>query len=139
MIIIKYRALTFTYLASRLNKQTVPCLTLYWEFTAKLAFSNDLTYQLYIYQCIKNITTTQKNHETRYNVVHPQFRGYIHRTVFYSTLYKNHSSDLRTQLQIPSIPQDTHLLQIFAHTAIDPLNHPKPSVHTTAEVIHAHI
>ena len=60
---------------------------------------------------------TQKNHNTRYNVVHPQFRGYIQRTVFYSTLYKNHSSDLRTQLQIPSIPQDVHLAaDLCAHS-----------------------
>ena len=83
----------------------MPCLTLYWEFTAKLIISSDLTYQLYNYSCIKEQTTTQQNHNTRYNVVHPQFRGYVHRTVFYSTLYKNHSSDLRTQLQIPSSPQ----------------------------------
>ena len=45
------------------------------------------------------------NHNTRCNVVHPQCRGYVHRTLFYSTLYKNHSSDLCTQLQIPSSPQ----------------------------------
>ena len=124
MIIIKYRALIFTYLDSRLDKQTVPCLTLYWEFTAKLIISSDLTYQLYNYSCIKEQTTTQQNHNTRYNVVHPQFSGYFHRTVFYSTLYKNHSSDLRTQLQIPSIPQSCTLscrslrtqLQIFLIT-----------------------
>ena len=91
MIITKYSALIFTYLASRLDKQTVPFLTLYWEFTAKLVFCSDLTYQLYIYQCIK-----EHNNNTRYNMVHPQFRGYVHITVFYSTLYKNHSSDLRT-------------------------------------------
>ena len=30
-----------------------------------------------------NINNTQ-NHDTRYNVVHPQCRGYVHRTVFYS-------------------------------------------------------
>ena len=64
---------------------------------------------MYIYQCIKNKTQHNKNHNTRYNVVHPQCRGYVHRTVFYSTFYKNHSSDLRTQLQIPSSPQSrTH-------------------------------
>ena len=72
-------------------------------------------------------------------MVHPHFRGYVHRTMFYSTLYKNHSSDLCTQLQIPSIPQSCALsyrslctqLQIFLITQ-------KPSVHTTAEVVHAH-
>ena len=124
MIIIKCRALIFTYLSLRLDKQIVPCLTLYWEFTTKLVFSSDLTYQLYIYQCIKNIKTTQNNHNTRDNVVHPQCRVYVHRTMFYSTLYKNHSSDLRTQLQIPSIPQSCALscrslrtqLQIFLIT-----------------------
>ena len=72
-------------------------------------------------------------------MVHPQFRGYVHKTVFYSTIYKNHSSDLCTQLQIPSIPQSCALscrslrtqLQIFLITQ-------KPSVHIAAEVIHAH-
>ena len=72
-------------------------------------------------------------------MVHPHFRGYVHRTVFYSTLYKNHSSDLRTQLQITSSPQSCALscrslrtqLQIFLITQ-------KPSVHTAAKVIHAH-
>ena len=61
---MKYRALIFTYLASRLDKQTVPCLTLYWEFTVKLVFSSDLTYQLYIYQCIRehNNNTTKPQH-----------------------------------------------------------------------------
>ena len=80
-----------------------------------------------------------KNHNTRYNVVHPQCRGYVHRTVFYSTLYKNHSSDLRTQLEIPSSPQSCALscrslctqLQILLITQ-------KPYAHTAAEVIHAH-
>ena len=72
-------------------------------------------------------------------MVHPQCRGYIHRNVFYSTLYKNHSSDLRTQLQIPSGPQScAHScrplrtqLQIFLITQ-------KPSTHIAAEVVHAH-
>ena len=77
-----------------------------------------------------NINNTQ-NHDTRYNVVHPQCRGYVHRTAFYSTFYKNHSSDLRTQLQI---------LQVLkaAHTAADLLNHQKPSAHTATEVVHTH-
>ena len=97
---MKHRALIFTYLASRLDKQTVTCLTLFWEFTAKLFVSSDLIYHIYSYQCIK-----EHNNNTRYNVVHPQFKGYVHRTVFYSTLYKNHSSDLHTQLQISSSPQ----------------------------------
>ena len=62
----KIQSLTFTYLASRLDKQTVPCLTLYLEFTAKLVFSSDLTCQLYIYQCIKehnNNTTKTTTHD----------------------------------------------------------------------------
>ena len=119
-MIIQYRSSIITYIASQLDKQTVSCLTLNWEFTVKLIFSSDLTYQLYIYQCIKEHNrTTQKNHNTRYNVVHPQFRGYVHRTVFYSTLYKNHGSDMRNQLQIPSIPQAAHLAaDLCAHSCI---------------------
>ena len=34
-----------------------------------------------------NRNNTQ-NHDTRYNVVHPEYGGYVHRTVFYSTSYK---------------------------------------------------
>ena len=86
-----------------------------------------------------NRNSTQ-NQDTIYNMVHPQCRGYVHRTVFYSTLYKNHSSHLHTQLQIPSSPQScAHScrplrtqLQIFfitpkpsTHLAVDFLYHPK--------------
>ena len=103
----------------------MPCLTLYWEFTVKLIISSDLTYQLYNYSCIKEQTTTQQNHNTRYNVVHPQFRGYVHRTVFYSILYKNHSSDLRTQLQILQVLKATHTVAgLCAHSCTFPY-HPK--------------
>ena len=84
-----------------------------------------------------NRNNTQ-NHDTRYNVVHPQCRGYIHRTVFYSTFYKNHSSDLRTQLQIPSVLKAAHTAAgLCAHSCRFPY-HPKPFVHTAAEVVHAH-
>ena len=38
----KSQSLTFTYLDSRLDKQTMPCAALYWEFTAKLLSSSDL-------------------------------------------------------------------------------------------------
>ena len=38
----KSQSLTFTYLALQLDKQTVPCATLYWEFTAKLLSCSDL-------------------------------------------------------------------------------------------------
>ena len=67
------------------------CLTLYWEFTVKLFISSDLIYQIYLAINARRINKNRdnhKNHNTRYNVVHPQCRGYVHRTVFYSTCYK---------------------------------------------------
>ena len=84
----------------------------------------------------RNIT---QNHDTRYNVVQPQCRGYVHRTVFYSTFYKNHSSDLRTQLQIPSSPQSrAHSCRPLCTQLQISLITQKPSVHIAAEVVHAH-
>ena len=96
----------------------MPCSTLYWEFTMKLLFSSDLIYQIYIYQCMKEHNRKNtKNHNTRYNVVHPQCRGYVHRTLFYSTFLQNHNSDLRTQLQIPSVLKAMHTAAgLYAHS-----------------------
>ena len=54
-MIIQYRSSTITYIDLQLDKQTVSCLTLNWEFTAKLVFSSDLIYQLFTYQCIKEL------------------------------------------------------------------------------------
>ena len=43
-----------------------------------------------------------RNHNTGYNVVHPQCRGYVHKLRFIQLSTKP-QFDLRTQLQIPSI------------------------------------
>ena len=67
------------------------CSTLYWEFAAKLFISSDLIIQIYLAINARKINRNRdnhKNHNTRYNVVHPQCRGYVHRTMFYSTCYK---------------------------------------------------
>ena len=48
------------YIASQLDKQTVSCSTLDWEFTAKLVFSSDISYQLSTYQCIKEHNKNNK-------------------------------------------------------------------------------
>ena len=81
----------------------------------------------------------KQNHDTRYNVVHPQCRGYVHRTVFYSTFYKNHNSDLHTQLQISSSPQSrAHSCKPLCTQLQISLITQKPCAHTAAEVIHAH-
>ena len=61
-----------------------------------------------------------RNHHTRYNVVHPQCRGYVHKLCSIQLATKP-QFDLRTQLQV--FPQS--FLQ-------------NPSAHTAAEVIHAH-
>ena len=66
------------------------CLTHYREFTAKLITSSDLCYQMYTDLMHKNSRNRNNtiNHDTKYNVVHPQCRGYVHKTLFYSTCYK---------------------------------------------------
>ena len=57
---------------------------------------------------------------------------------FIQSFYKNHSSDLRTQLQIPSVLKAAHTAAgLYAHSCRFPY-HPKPSAHTAAEVVHAH-
>ena len=59
-----------------------------------------------------------KNHNTRYNVVHPQCRGYVHKIVFYSTLYK--------KITVLICALSCRSLQVLK------------AAHTAAEVIHAH-
>ena len=55
----------------------------------------------------KNIIAQNKKEPPQHKiyVVHPQCRGYVHRTVFIFNSLQNHNSDLRTQLQIFSITQ----------------------------------
>ena len=73
-------------------------------------------------------------------MVHPQCRGYVHRTVFYSTCYK--TTVLICVLSCRSLQS-----LIAAHTAASLCAHScrsflnlltKPSTHTAAEVVHAH-
>ena len=97
-----------------------------------------------------------RNHNTKYNVVHPQCRGYVHKLCFIQLSTKP-QFDLCTQLQIPSVlnsrahssrPLCTQL-QIFSQSSYKTLcAHScryflnlltKPSAHTAAEVVHAHI
>ena len=62
-------------------------------------------------------------------MVHPQCRGYVHRTTFIFNTLQNNSSDLRTQLQIFSTTQNYALsYRIFL---------PKPYAHSATEVVHA--
>ena len=74
----------------------------------------------------------EQNHNTWYNVVHPQCRGYVHRTVFIQ---------LFTKTTVLICALSCRSLQVLkaTHTAADFLNHPKPSAHIAAEVVHAHI
>ena len=68
------------------------CLTHYREFTAKLITSSDLRYQMYTVLMHKNSRNRNNtiNHDTKYNVVHPQCRGYVHNCVLFNLL-QNHS------------------------------------------------
>ena len=58
-----------------------------------------------------NINNTQ-NHDTRYNVVHPQCRGYVHKTALLFHFLQNNSSDLRTQQQIRPSSLTAHLAAV---------------------------
>ena len=58
-----------------------------------------------------------RNHDTGYNVVHPQCRGYVHKPCFIQLATKP-QFDLRTQLQIPSVLKKPRTQQQApAHTA----------------------
>ena len=76
-------------------------------------------------------------------MVHPQCRGYVHKTALLFNSSQSNSSDLRTQMQIrPS--------SLIVHSAAVPFLQSlscalscssfltKPSTHTAAEVVHAH-
>ena len=119
------------------------CLTRYREFTAKLVISSDLIYQIYLAINARKINRNRdnhKNHNTRYNVVHPQCRGYVHRTVFYSTCYKI------TVLICALSCRSLLVLKIHAHSSrplctqlqIFLTSYKIPYAHIAAEVIHAH-
>ena len=74
-----------------------------------------------------------RNHNTGYNVVHPQCRGYVHKLCSIQLATKP-QFDLRTQLQIPSVLKKPRTqLQVFPQSSLQ-----KSSVHTAAEVVHAH-
>ena len=79
------------------------------------------------------------NHNTRYNVVHPQCRGYVHRIVLYST-------SLQVTVLICALSCRSFQVLKAAHTAAGLCTHScrypnlftNSSIHTAAEVIHAH-
>ena len=98
----------------------------------------------------KTETKQQKPRRHKIYVVHPQCRGYLHRTTVIFNLLQTHSSDLRTQLQISSailscaLSCSTFLPTPFAHSAAEvihalnwDLTLTKPSVHSAAKVIRA--
>ena len=61
-------------------------------------------------------------------MVHPQCRGYVHKTMFIFNFLQTHSSDLHTQLQIFST---TQICALSCRTFL-----PKPSAHSAGEVVH---
>ena len=76
--------------AHSLDKKTVSCLTLNWEFTTKLILTIYLTYHSSTYQMHKNITTQNKknHHNTRYTWFTPSVGATSTELHLYSTLYK---------------------------------------------------
>ena len=89
----------------QINKQTVTCLTLYWEFIAKLFISSDLTYQIYlIINAYKNMKTITKRTTTPDITCFTPSVGVTSTELCLFNFLQNHSSDLRTQLQISSSP-----------------------------------
>ena len=81
-----------------------------------------------------------RNHNTRYNVVHPQCRGYVHKTVFYSTCYKTTVWSTHTAADpfSPFKPRTQHQASVHIATDLSLIFLQKPSAHTAAEVVHAH-
>ena len=99
---------------------------------AKLVFSIDLTYQLYIYQCIKqhnNNTTKTTTHDITWFT--PSL-GVMSTELCFIQCF--------TKTTVLIFALSCRSLQVLkaAHTAADFLNQPKPSAHTAAEVVHAH-
>ena len=78
------------------------------------------------------------NHNTRCHMVHPQCRGYVHRTVLYS-------NSLQVTVLICILSCRSFQVLKAAHTAAGLCAHnyrssnhyTKPSAHTAAEVVHA--
>ena len=63
-------------------------------------------------------------------MVHPQCRGYVHKTALLFHFLQNNSFDLRTQQQIRHSSLTAHSVAVPFLT--------KPSAHIAAEVVHAH-
>src|SRR5713226_7230758 len=83
--------------------------------------------------------TTQQNHNTKYNVVHPQCRGYVHKLRFIPLSSKPQficALSCRFHLPFVSRAHSSRLLRTQLQTFLTFLQ--KPSVHTAAEVVHAH-
>ena len=83
--------------------------------------------------------TTQQNHNTKYNVVHPQCRGYIHKLRFIPLSSKPQficALSCRFLQLTDSRAHSSRLLRTQLQTFLTFLQ--KPSAHTAAEVVHAH-
>ena len=80
-----------------------------------------------------------RNHNTRYNVVHPQCRGYVHKLCLFNSL-QNHSLICALSCRSLQSLTATHTAAgLCAHSYRSFLNLlTKPSAHTAAEVVHAH-
>ena len=83
--------------------------------------------------------TTQQNHNTTYNVVHPQCRGYVHKLRFIPLSSKPQficAHSCRFLLPFDSRAHSSRLLRTQLQIFLSSLQN--PSAHTAAEVVHAH-
>ena len=72
-------------------------------------------------------------------MVQPQCRGYVHRTAFYSTLYKIIVLICALSCRSLHVLKAVHTAaSLYAHSCRSSNHLQKPSAHTTAEVVHAH-
>ena len=82
---------------------------------------------------------TQQNHNTKYNVVHPQCRGYVHKLRFIP-LSSKPQFICALSCRFLQLLTAAHIAAGFCAHSCRPflLSYKKPSAHTAAEVVHAH-
>ena len=80
-----------------------------------------------------------RNHNTKYNVVHPQCRGYVHKLCFIQLATKPQLICALSCRSLQSLIAAHTAAGLYAHSCRSFLNLlTKPSAHKAVEVIHAH-
>jgi hypothetical protein len=137
MLNIQNRASIYTLLASQLDKMNSylhnPCLGIHSEATLnKFIHLSYFDIHSYTYQLHKQNRKEKETQEPQHQiyVVHPQCRGYVHRTVLYIQLVTTETV-LICALSYRSFPFLSRALSCRLFPSY------KPSAHSAAEVVHA--